>query len=83
MGQSGEPAPLPGGMAVVKYGHLIAIMGTVNRTRQDTASVLGFFGQNAAQCRRFVEKGISRGKRPDLVGGGLIRLPGVGRRWRK
>jgi hypothetical protein len=61
------------GHTVVKYRHLIAIMGMVNRPWQDTASVLGFFGQNTSRYRRFVEKGISGGKTAGPHGGGLGR----------
>jgi len=42
--------------------------------------VLKWFGPNEGEaksaCRRFVKKGIDQGRRPDLVGGGLIRSQG-------
>jgi len=47
---------------------------------QDTDKVLGMFGDKAGPARRvyraFVEKGITRGKRSDLTGGGLVRSAG-------
>jgi len=56
-----------------------ALMGNMERDWQDTDSVLSFFGKGRAARRnylRFVEKGIALGKRPELVGGGLIRSLG-------
>jgi len=42
--------------------------------------VLGYFGKNLKEARRsyrkFVEKGIKQGRRPELQGGGLIRSSG-------
>ena len=56
-----------------------ALMGKVKRPWQDTEYILSQFGQTRF-CRRnyqqFVQKGISRGRRPELVGGGLIRSMG-------
>ena len=56
-----------------------AILGKVNRGWQDTQYVLSFFGTDG-RCRRryldYVRKGISLGRRPELVGGGLIRSLG-------
>ncbi|OEU60051.1 MAG: hypothetical protein BBJ57_08035 [Desulfobacterales bacterium PC51MH44] len=47
---------------------------------QDRDYVLKWFGPNEGEaksaCRRFVKKGIDQGRRPDLVGGGLIRSLG-------
>jgi len=47
---------------------------------QDTKYVLKLFSSKYSQARRlylkFVEKGIAQGRRPDLVGGGLIRSAG-------
>ena len=55
-------------------------MGRVKREWQDTDTVLAYFGRNRRRAKEryesFVEKGISRGKRPELVGGGLIRSLG-------
>jgi hypothetical protein len=56
-----------------------AIMGTVKREWQDTGEILGYFGKGKGSVKRyaaFVEEGISRGKREDLVGGGLLRSVG-------
>jgi len=60
-------------------GHGV-LMGQFEAGFQDTAYVLDFFGQSFKQARQvyenFVFKGISQGKRPDLVGGGLLRSVG-------
>ncbi|MBU1054703.1 MAG: transposase [Proteobacteria bacterium] len=56
------------------------IMGKIKRPWQDIIDVLELFGSKPGTARRrykaFVEKGISEGKRPDLIGGGLIRSSG-------
>ncbi len=56
------------------------IMGRVKREWQDTDTVLAYFGKNRRRAieryESFVEKGISHGKRSELVGGGLIRSLG-------
>ena len=50
------------------------------RDWQQADYVLGFFDKrktNASRVyRKFVQKGISQGKRPDLTGGGLVRSAG-------
>ena len=47
---------------------------------QDTEYILGFFGKRLGEARReyvsYVKKGIALGRRPELVGGGLIRSLG-------
>ena len=57
-----------------------ALMGKKKRPWQETRYVLGFFGKGVREARReyrlFVEKGVAMGRRPDLVGGGLIRSLG-------
>ena len=57
-----------------------AIMGFWIREWQDTDTVLGYFGhiEKTARIkyREYVEKGVVQGRRPDLVGGGLIRSMG-------
>jgi hypothetical protein len=57
-----------------------ALLGRRRRAWQETQYVLGFFGKGLAEARReyrgFVEKGIAMGRRPELVGGGLIRSLG-------
>jgi hypothetical protein len=55
-------------------------MGKTEADFQDTAYVLKLFGQSTNQARRaynrFVSKGAKQGRRPDLVGGGLLRSVG-------
>jgi len=62
-----------------KSGHA-AIMGHVSTDWQDTDYVLAQFGKKKGLAREayetYVSEGISRGRRPDLVGGGLIRSIG-------
>ena len=62
-----------------RSGHA-AIMGRVKNDRQDTDYVLAYFGKNEAVARKgyeiFVSEGVSKGRRPDLVGGGLVRSIG-------
>jgi hypothetical protein len=56
-----------------------AIMGRVKREWQDIGTVLRYFGKGHKaidKYERYVEEGISWGKRPELVGGGLIRSLG-------
>ena len=56
-----------------------AITGRVKRDWQDIDTVLGYFGKGkraVEKYEQYVEKGISLGKRPELVGGGLIRSLG-------
>jgi putative transposase len=72
-------------------GHSV-IMGFRKREWQDVDTVLGYFGRREKAARRkyrkYVEEGVRQGRRPDLVGGGLIRslggwegVQGLGR-WR-
>jgi len=57
-----------------------AIVGTVKREWQDTGEILRYFGKGEKVAVKryvaFLEEGISKGKRPDLVGGGLLRSVG-------
>jgi putative transposase len=57
-----------------------ALMGKKKREWQDVDYVLGFFGKNTRSARRnyslYIEKGVNMGRRPELVGGGLIRSLG-------
>jgi len=57
-----------------------ALLGRTKRAWQETQYVLGFFGKRLPEARReyrgFVKKGIAMGRRPELVGGGLIRSLG-------
>ena len=56
------------------------LMGKVSREWQDTEYVLRLFGGRLRQARkayeRFVAEGVDQGRRPELVGGGLIRSAG-------
>lgn len=60
-------------------GHGV-LMGKTKNDWQDIGSVLKMFGKKAGPARRkysaFVKRGILKGKRPDLIGGGLIRSAG-------
>ncbi len=60
-------------------GHSV-LMGKIKRDFQDTDYVLRLFGKKVSGARRayraYVERGIAQGRRPDLVGGGLIRSAG-------
>jgi len=60
-------------------GHSV-LMGKKKREWQDAEYVLGFFGTRVAEARKryafYVRKGIELGRRPELVGGGLIRSLG-------
>jgi REP element-mobilizing transposase RayT len=57
-----------------------ALMGKGKTEWQDVEYVLGYFGRKAGEARKgyrsYVEKGIPLGRRPELVGGGLIRSLG-------
>jgi hypothetical protein len=62
------------------YSGHSALVGNVQRDFQDTDYVLRMFGKKVpAACnayRAYVRKGIANGRRPELVGGGLIRSDG-------
>jgi len=62
------------------YSGHSALMGKVKRDFQDTNYVLKLFGKKVLSARQvyrnYVEKGIRQGRRPELVGGGLIRSAG-------
>jgi hypothetical protein len=55
-------------------------MGKIHKDWQDSHYVLKFFGKRVSSARRryrgFVEKGVGKGRRPDLTGGGLVRTAG-------
>jgi REP element-mobilizing transposase RayT len=56
-----------------------ALVGKIERRWQNTEYVLSFFGGNSNSKKnyfRYVENGIDQGRRPELVGGGLIRSMG-------
>ncbi len=60
-------------------GHSV-LMGRVKNDWQDRDYVLKWFGSKEREAQRtygeFVKKGIEQGRRPDLVGGGLIKSQG-------
>ena len=60
-------------------GHAV-LMGRKECPWQDTGTVLGYFGRTKEEARRhyeiFVGDGVAQGRRPELVGGGLIRSVG-------
>ncbi|MBI9082321.1 MAG: transposase [Desulfobacterales bacterium] len=60
-------------------GHSV-MLGNIERGWHDTDYVLQRFGTNVGQARKaysaFVMKGIPLGRRPELVGGGLVRSMG-------
>jgi REP element-mobilizing transposase RayT len=60
-------------------GHA-AVMGRVKSSWQDWDYVLSWFGNNVETAKKtylqYVQKGIAQGRRPDLIGGGLIRSLG-------
>ena len=56
-----------------------AIMGRVRRDWQEIESILAYFGKGhraVEKYEQYVREGVSYGKRPQLVGGGLIRSLG-------
>ena len=56
-----------------------ALMGKVEREWQDTEYVLSYFGSKRVGRKKYcdyIEKGIDAGRRPELVGGGLVRSLG-------
>jgi len=57
-----------------------ALMGKKDWPWQDAQYALGFWGKRSGEARKkyraYVEDGISMGRRPELVGGGLIRSLG-------
>jgi hypothetical protein len=57
-----------------------ALTGKVKRGWQDTDTVLAYFGHGKKKAvlgyEEFVREGISQGRRPELVGGGMIRSLG-------
>ena len=60
-------------------GHSV-LMGDINYDWQQRDYVLRWFGQKEGEARKayrnYVHKAINEGRRPDLVGGGLIRSQG-------
>ena len=73
---------VPGLRALRTYpwtGHA-ALLGRGDRAWQETATVLAAFGQKRRRAiqryEEFIREGIALGRRPELVGGGLIRSLG-------
>ena len=62
------------------YSGHSALMGKVSRDFQDIEYVLALFGKKVAPARKkyraYLAKGVEMGRRPDLVGGGLVRSAG-------
>ena len=60
-------------------GHAV-LMGRVSNSWQDWEYVLSWFGRRKGEARkayqRYVGEGISQGRRPELVGGGVVRSYG-------
>jgi putative transposase len=60
-------------------GHSV-LMGKKKRKWCDTKYVFSYFGRKVLDSRKhyltYVEEGIARGRRPELVGGGLVRSLG-------
>ncbi len=63
-----------------KYCGHSGLVGQRKNDWQDAHYVLKLFGKRVSSARRhyreFVEKGVVMGRRPDLIGGGLIRSVG-------
>jgi hypothetical protein len=63
-----------------RYAGHCALMGKCPHDWQNTDYILSLFGRKTSEARRlyskFVEKGVSDGKKPELVGGGLVRSLG-------
>jgi REP element-mobilizing transposase RayT len=62
------------------YSGHSTILGNANNSWQEIDKILGLFHQKRYMARRhyrnFIQKGIALGKRPELVGGGLVRSVG-------
>jgi REP element-mobilizing transposase RayT len=60
-------------------GHGV-LMGRVKNDWQDRDDVLSWFGEREGEARRayrkYVEEGVGQGRRPELVGGGVLRSYG-------
>ncbi|MBN2318998.1 MAG: transposase, partial [Acidobacteria bacterium] len=63
-----------------QYSGHSALMGKCNREWQEIKYVLNLFGKSIKTARKlylaYVDAGVNQGRRPDLVGGGLIRSLG-------
>ncbi len=67
-------------------GHSILMAGSKSNW-QDVNYVLSIFGETVRSARKkylaYVESGMNQGRRPELVGGGLVRSPGGWREFKK
>jgi putative transposase len=68
------------GLGSYAYSGHSVLMGKSKRDWQDRKYVLGYFGQTERGAKReylcFVSKGMDEGRKPELVGGGLLRSVG-------
>jgi REP element-mobilizing transposase RayT len=68
------------GLNKYPYSGHSALTGKKKREWYDTKYVLSYFGQNVSEARKsylsYVKKGVGQGRRPELVGGGLVRSLG-------
>jgi REP element-mobilizing transposase RayT len=68
------------GLKSYPYSGHCFLLGRFSNDWQNTTYVLGMFGNRLSQARRryseFVEKAIKEGRKPELMGGGLIRSLG-------
>jgi REP element-mobilizing transposase RayT len=69
-----------GALDVYPYAGHSVLMGKQNNDWQSSESVLAFFGKEHSQAirtyRDYVAEGVKHGRRPELIGGGLIRSAG-------
>ena len=69
-----------GELASYPYSGHSVLMAKKKRAWQDSDYVLKYFGKTQREARRryfsYVLKGVEEGRRPDLVGGGLLRTVG-------
>ena len=60
-------------------GHSV-LMGRIKHEWQDRDYVLSWFGEKEGKAkkayRQYVKEGIALGRRPELIGGGLVRFLG-------
>ena len=54
-------------------------MGKIKHAWQERDYTLSWFGKKEGVAKRvyltYIKEGMSQGKRPDLVGGGLVQIP--------
>lgn len=68
------------GLNKYPYSGQSVLMGKKKQQWCDTEYVLSYFGKKVSEARKnyllYVKKGIDQGRRPELVGGGLVRSLG-------